>query len=87
MLLMIGSPIDASGVTTLEQHRRARIVVTCDPLGVSRSERTDCAKESTPAEHADVCSAWRPTGWIASATSGSACSMSSTLYLKEDESP
>jgi hypothetical protein len=44
------------GVTTLEQHRRARTVVTCDPLGVSRSERADDAKESTPAEHADVLS-------------------------------
>ena len=29
--------------------------MTCDPHGVSRSERTD-AQEPTPAEHADVCS-------------------------------
>jgi hypothetical protein len=42
------------GLTPLDQHRRVRTVVTSDALGVSRSERTDDAKESTPAEHADV---------------------------------
>ena len=49
---MIGSPIDARGVTTLEHQ--GQTVGTWDPLGASRSERTDDAKESTPAEHADV---------------------------------
>jgi hypothetical protein len=73
------------GVATLEQHRRTRTVVRCDPARVSRSERTDDAKESTPAEQADVlglaadwmdrrCGLWERL------------SMSSTLYLKEDES-
>ena len=39
-LLMIGSPMDASGFTTLAEHFRDRTVVTYDPRGVSRS-RTD----------------------------------------------
>ena len=53
ILLMIGSPMDASGFTTLAQHFRDRTVVTYDPRGVSRSERTDGATQSTPEEHAD----------------------------------
>jgi len=53
VLLMIGSPMDASGFTTLAKHFRNRTVVTYDPRGVSRSERTDGAKESTPEQHAD----------------------------------
>ena len=53
VLLMIGSPMDASGFTTLAKHFRDRTVVTYDPRGVSRSERTDGAKESTPEQHAD----------------------------------
>jgi pimeloyl-ACP methyl ester carboxylesterase len=52
-LLMIGSPMDASGFTTLAEHFRDRTVVTYDPRGVSRSERTDGATQSTPEEHAD----------------------------------
>jgi pimeloyl-ACP methyl ester carboxylesterase len=50
---MIGSPMDASGFTTLAEHFRDRNVVTYDPRGVSRSERTDGATQSTPEEHAD----------------------------------
>ena len=53
MLLMIGSPMDASGFTTLASHFRDRTVVTYDPRGVSRSERTDGATVSTPEEHAE----------------------------------
>jgi pimeloyl-ACP methyl ester carboxylesterase len=53
VLLMIGSPMDASGFNTLAQHFRDRRVVTYDPRGVSRSERTDGATKSTPEEHAD----------------------------------
>jgi pimeloyl-ACP methyl ester carboxylesterase len=53
VLLMIGSPMDASGFTTLAGHFRDRTVVTYDPRGVSRSERTDGATQSTPDEHAD----------------------------------
>jgi pimeloyl-ACP methyl ester carboxylesterase len=51
-LLMIGSPMDASGFTTLARHFRDRAVVTYDPRGVSRSERNDGATHSTPDEHA-----------------------------------
>jgi pimeloyl-ACP methyl ester carboxylesterase len=52
-LLMIGSPMDASGFTTLVEYFRDRRVVTYDPRGVSRSGRTDGATETTPDEHAD----------------------------------
>jgi pimeloyl-ACP methyl ester carboxylesterase len=53
VLLMIGSQMDASGFTTLAEHFRDRTVVTYDPRGIGRSERTDGAKESTPDQHAD----------------------------------
>jgi pimeloyl-ACP methyl ester carboxylesterase len=53
VLLMIGSPMDASGFTTLVDHFRDRTVVTYDPRGVGRSERTDGAEASTPEQHAD----------------------------------
>jgi pimeloyl-ACP methyl ester carboxylesterase len=52
-LLMIGSPMDASGFATLAGHFRDRTVVTYDPRGCARSRRTDSASESTPDEHAD----------------------------------
>jgi pimeloyl-ACP methyl ester carboxylesterase len=52
-LMMIASPMDASGFTSLAEHFRDRIVVTYDPRGVARSERTDGANASTPDEHAD----------------------------------
>jgi pimeloyl-ACP methyl ester carboxylesterase len=52
-LLMIGSPMDASGFATLAGHFRDRTVVTYDPRGVGRSERSGGAKESTPEQHAD----------------------------------
>jgi pimeloyl-ACP methyl ester carboxylesterase len=53
VLLMIGSPMDAGGFTTLAKHFRNRTVVTYDPRGVGRSERADGATWSTPDEHAD----------------------------------
>jgi pimeloyl-ACP methyl ester carboxylesterase len=53
VLLMIGSPMDASGFDTLAGHFRDRTVVTYDPRGVSRSELTDGATGSTPEQHAD----------------------------------
>lgn len=53
VLLMIGSPMDASGFATLAGHFQDRTVVTYDPRGISRSERTDGAAESTPDLHAD----------------------------------
>jgi pimeloyl-ACP methyl ester carboxylesterase len=52
-LLMIASPMEASGFTTLAGNFRDRTVVTYDPRGVGRSERADGASGSTPDEHAD----------------------------------
>jgi pimeloyl-ACP methyl ester carboxylesterase len=52
-LLMIALPMDATGFTTLAGHFRDRTVVTYDPRGIGRSERTDAAKESTAEQHAD----------------------------------
>lgn len=52
-LLMIGSPMDASGFTSLAQRFQERTVVTYDPRGAGRSQRTDTAVESTPERHAD----------------------------------
>ncbi|HLO36231.1 MAG TPA: alpha/beta hydrolase [Candidatus Deferrimicrobium sp.] len=53
VLLLIGSPMGASGFGTLAGHFKDRTVVTYDPRGVERSQRTDNAAESTPEEHAD----------------------------------
>lgn len=52
ILLMIGSPMDASGFTTLSGHFQDRTVVTYDPRGVGRSTRTESG-EVTPEQHAD----------------------------------
>ncbi|MDP9271613.1 MAG: alpha/beta hydrolase [Chloroflexota bacterium] len=53
VLLVIGSPMGASGFGTLAGHFTDRTVVTYDPRGVERSVRTDDATESTPDQHAD----------------------------------
>jgi pimeloyl-ACP methyl ester carboxylesterase len=53
VLLIIGSPMGASGFVTLAGHFPDRTVVTYDPRGAERSKRTDGASESTPDEHAD----------------------------------
>jgi len=53
VLVMVGSPMDSSGFTTLATYFTDRPVVTYDPRGVGRSERTDDATESTPEQHAD----------------------------------
>ncbi|HSK97611.1 MAG TPA: alpha/beta hydrolase [Euzebyales bacterium] len=53
VLLLIGSPMGAAGFGTLAGHFTDRTVVTYDPRGVERSERTDGAAESTPELHAD----------------------------------
>jgi pimeloyl-ACP methyl ester carboxylesterase len=53
VLLMIGSPMGASGFATLAGHFTDRTVVTYDPRGVDRSERTDGSTQSTPELHAD----------------------------------
>ncbi len=52
-LLLIGSPMGASGFGTLAGYFTDRTVVTYDPRGVERSKRTDGATESTPDMHAD----------------------------------
>ncbi len=53
VLVLIGSPMGAAGFGTLAGHFSDRTIVTYDPRGVERSERTDDATESTPDEHAD----------------------------------
>jgi pimeloyl-ACP methyl ester carboxylesterase len=53
VLLMIGSPMDASGFTALAARFPDRTVATYDPRGIGRSRRTDDARESTPDQHAD----------------------------------
>ena len=53
VLLMIGSPMDASGFTTLAGHFPDRTVVTYDPRGVGRSPRADGVTGATPEEHAE----------------------------------
>lgn len=52
VLLLIGSPMGAAGFGTLATHFTDRTVVTYDPRGVERSERTDRDLEVTPDVHA-----------------------------------
>jgi pimeloyl-ACP methyl ester carboxylesterase len=51
-LMLIASPMDASGFATLAGHFPDRTVVTYDPRGTGRSARNDEARKSTPSEHA-----------------------------------
>ncbi|GAA1253227.1 alpha/beta hydrolase [Pseudonocardia aurantiaca] len=51
-LLLIGSPMDAAGFTTLAGHFTDRPVITYDPRGTGRSTRTDGHGEITPDDHA-----------------------------------
>jgi pimeloyl-ACP methyl ester carboxylesterase len=51
VLLLIGSPMGASGFPTLASHFADRTVVTYDPRGVERSVRTDSG-ELSPNDHA-----------------------------------
>jgi pimeloyl-ACP methyl ester carboxylesterase len=53
VLLMIGSPMGAAGFVTQAGHFTDRTVVTYDPRGSGRSQRTDGALVTTPDEHAD----------------------------------
>ena len=53
VLLLIGSPMGAVGFVTLAGHFPDRMVVTYDPRGAWRSQRTDGATQTTPDEHAD----------------------------------
>src|SRR5262245_52858101 len=52
ILLIIGSPMGASGFTDLAERFPDRTVVRYDPRGAERSKRSDGAK-STPEMHAD----------------------------------
>jgi uncharacterized protein YndB with AHSA1/START domain/pimeloyl-ACP methyl ester carboxylesterase len=53
VLLLIGSPMGASGFGTLSRHFSDRTVATYDPRGVERSQKTDPASPVTPDVHAD----------------------------------
>jgi pimeloyl-ACP methyl ester carboxylesterase len=53
VLLLIGSPMGATGFGTLAGHFTDRTVVTYDPRGADRSKRTDGALKTTTEEHAD----------------------------------
>jgi pimeloyl-ACP methyl ester carboxylesterase len=53
VLVVIGSPMGASGFVTLAGHFADRTVVTYDPRGAERSEKADPLSESTPDQHAD----------------------------------
>jgi pimeloyl-ACP methyl ester carboxylesterase len=53
VLLIIGSPMAASGFGTLVGHFGDRTVVTYDPRGAERSVKADPSTPSTPDEHAD----------------------------------
>ena len=52
VLLLIGSPMGASGFPSLAAQLADRVVVTYDPRGVERSVRTDGGGELVPADHA-----------------------------------
>src|SRR4051812_35372220 len=52
-LVLIGSPMDASGFATLAGLFPDRTVVTYDPRGTARSAKADPSSESTPEQHAD----------------------------------
>jgi pimeloyl-ACP methyl ester carboxylesterase len=53
VLLMIGSPMDASGFVSLAERFPDRTVVTYDPRGTGRSTRTDTATRSDPQLHGE----------------------------------
>lgn len=52
VLLVIGSPMGASGFPTLASHFEDRTVVTYDPRGVERSVRSGELGELSPDDHA-----------------------------------
>ncbi len=53
MLVIIGSPMGASGFTDLVRHFADRTVVTYDPRGSERSQKADPASATGPADHAE----------------------------------
>ena len=52
-LMLIGTPMGASGFQTLSSYFTDRTLITYDPRGSERSTRTDGRIENTVAEHAD----------------------------------
>jgi pimeloyl-ACP methyl ester carboxylesterase len=52
-LFLIGSPMGAAGFGTLAGHFRDRTVMTYDPRGSERSQKSDPASTVTPDDHAD----------------------------------
>jgi pimeloyl-ACP methyl ester carboxylesterase len=52
-LMLIGSPMGASGFDTLAGHFADRTIVTYDPRGAERSTKEDPSTESNPGQHAD----------------------------------
>lgn len=52
-LVMIGSPMDASGFGSLASHFSDRVVVTLDPRNTGRSEREDATAAISAEEHAE----------------------------------
>ena len=52
-LFLIGSPMGAAGFGTLAGHFSDRTVMTYDPRGSERSQKTDPAGPVTPDDHAD----------------------------------
>ena len=52
VLLLIGSPMGPAGFGTLRGQFTDRTVVTYDPRGADRREKTDPASPSTPEDHA-----------------------------------
>jgi len=52
-LLLIGSPMGAAGFGTLSGHFADRTVVTYDPRGSERSQKTDPMSPSAPEVHAE----------------------------------
>ena len=53
ILFLIGSPMGAAGFGTLAGHFTDRTVMTYDPRGSERSQKTDPLSTSTPDDHAD----------------------------------
>jgi pimeloyl-ACP methyl ester carboxylesterase len=52
-LLMIGQPMTADGFAVLASHFADRTVVTYDPRGLGRSERSDGGTDNTPQQQAE----------------------------------
>ncbi len=53
ILFLIGSPMGAAGFGTLAGHFTDRTVMTYDPRGSERSQKTDPMSPSTPDDHAN----------------------------------